>query len=59
MSKGEAEEMIEIEIDGQDKQTCLEEGYVLFYFLFSILMSLSLIIQQLKCMIMYYSVFDL
>ncbi|KAJ0005544.1 hypothetical protein NQD34_015438 [Periophthalmus magnuspinnatus] len=26
MSKGEPEEMIEIEIDGQDKQTCLEEG---------------------------------
>ncbi|XP_076015253.1 GA-binding protein alpha chain [Genypterus blacodes] len=26
MSKGEPEEMIEIEIDGQDKQACLEEG---------------------------------
>lgn len=26
MSKSEAEEMIEIEIDGQEKQECLEEG---------------------------------
>lgn len=28
MSKSETEEMIEIEIDGQDKQECLEEGYI-------------------------------
>ncbi|XP_028648743.1 GA-binding protein alpha chain [Erpetoichthys calabaricus] len=28
MSKGESEELIEIEIDGQEKQDCLEEGIV-------------------------------
>lgn len=26
MSKGETEELIEIEIDGQEKQECMEEG---------------------------------
>lgn len=29
MSKSETEEMIEIEIDGQEKQACLEEGWAL------------------------------
>ncbi|MGH0136311.1 UNVERIFIED_CONTAM: hypothetical protein FKN15_021717 [Acipenser sinensis] len=28
MSKGETEELIEIEIDGQEKQECMEEGIV-------------------------------
>lgn len=34
MSKSEAEEMIEIEIDGQEKQECLEEGWVSCIFCF-------------------------
>lgn len=31
MSKSETEEMIEIEIDGQEKQECLEEGCVIYF----------------------------
>lgn len=39
MAKSESEEMIEIEIDGQDKQACLEEGWVMFAFDFCVVAS--------------------